>query len=130
MKKISLEEQETIITFDESSHEAFIFTYSKKWQRRLENVLKIKPSMDNGFGGREYPIDKRRIPLPKVKRKTKTLSAEAKKKLLKQFASGRQKSKDSLSASATHSAGVSKSQDMVNPINTLKDATENTGVND
>ena len=36
---LSREEQETIITFDETTADAIIFTYSKTWQQHLEKRL-------------------------------------------------------------------------------------------
>lgn len=75
---LSLYEQETIINFKKDEKLAFIFTYEKTWQRHLEKRLGLKPIMDNGHGGREYQIDKKRIPMPRAPRK---LSPEQKKAL-------------------------------------------------
>lgn len=74
---LSNEEKETIITFDESSATAIIFTYSRRWQTHLEKKLGIIPAFDNGYGGKEYHIAKSRIPLPRVPRK---LSPEQREK--------------------------------------------------
>ena len=71
-------EQETIINFNKAEDVAYIFTYDKKWQQQIEKKLGIKPSMDNGFGGKSYEVPKKRIRLPMAPRK---LSAEAKAKL-------------------------------------------------
>ncbi len=71
-------ERETIINFNETKDPAYIFTYNKTWQRHLEQRLGLKPVMDNGFSGKEYQIDKKRIPMPRAPRK---LSDSAKKKL-------------------------------------------------
>lgn len=76
--KLSNEEKETLISFDETNADAVIFTYSKKWQRQLEVKLGIKPVFNNGYGGREYHIAKNRIPLPRVPRK---LSPEQREQL-------------------------------------------------
>jgi len=63
------EERETIISFDETTALAHIFTYSKRWQKHLETRLELKPLSDNGFGGRDYEIPKSRISLPRVPKK-------------------------------------------------------------
>lgn len=74
--KLTTDEKETIINFDETSNPASIFTYNKTWQRHLEKIG-LQPIMDNGFGGKEYRIDKKRIPMPRAPKK---LSAEARAK--------------------------------------------------
>jgi len=66
---LTLYEQETIINWNKEEREAAIFTYDKAWQKHLEKRLKLKPIMDNGSGGREYLIDKKRIPMPRAPRK-------------------------------------------------------------
>ena len=73
-RKLSNYEQETIINFNKDEAIAHIFTYEKTWQQHLEKRLGLKPTMDNGFGGREYEIDKKRIKPPRVPVR---LSAEA-----------------------------------------------------
>ncbi len=75
-------EQETIINFNKAEDIAYIFTYEKTWQKHLEGRLGLKPVMDNGFGGKEYEIDKTRIKPPRAPRK---LSASAKKKLVERL---------------------------------------------
>lgn len=77
-RKLSSYEKETIINFNEAEPIAYIFTYNKAWQKHLEDKLGLKPTLDNGFGGKEYQIDKKRIKPPRAKRQ---LSAEAKAKL-------------------------------------------------
>ncbi|MFC1980428.1 hypothetical protein ACFLVS_06300 [Chloroflexota bacterium] len=72
-------EQETIINFNKGEDIAHIFTYEKTWQQLLEKKLGLKPLYDNGFGGREYEIDKKRIKPPRASRR---LSDSAKKKLV------------------------------------------------
>lgn len=62
-------ERETIITFNDQDRDAGIFTYDKEWQHHLEKRLGLKPVMRNGFGGREYHINKKRIPKPRAPRK-------------------------------------------------------------
>jgi len=61
-------EQETIINFNKEEKEASIFTYDEKWQKHLESNFGLKPIMDNGKGGKEYLIDKKRIKMPRVAR--------------------------------------------------------------
>jgi len=71
-------ERETIINFNKGEAVAHIFTYEKTWQQHLEKRLGLKPILDNGFGGKEYEIDKKRIRPPRAPIK---LSTEAKAKL-------------------------------------------------
>ncbi len=77
-RKLSSYEKETIINFNEAEPIAYIFTYNKTWQRHLEGKLGLKPTLDNGFGGRGYEIDKKRIKPPRAKRQ---LSPETRAKL-------------------------------------------------
>jgi hypothetical protein len=79
-------EQETIIAFNKDEAIAHIFTYEKTWQQHLEKRLGLKPTMDNGFGGKEYEIDKKRIRPPRAPVK---LSAETRKRLAKRLSNGR-----------------------------------------
>jgi len=81
-RRLSNYEQETIINFNKDEAIAHIFTYEKTWQQHLEKKLGLKPTMDNGFGGREYEIDKKRIRPPRAPVK---LSAEARAKLTKRM---------------------------------------------
>lgn len=78
MLYLSLEERETIILFDQKNKMGSVFTYNKRWQTHLEKKLGLKPLTKNGCGGREYEIDKKRIPLPQAPRK---ISAETKRML-------------------------------------------------
>ena len=87
-RRLTSYEQETIINFNKAEDIAYIFTYEKSWQKHLEDRLGLKPVMDNGFGGKEYIIDKKRIPMPRAPRK---LSAEVKAQRVKQLADARQK---------------------------------------
>ena len=70
MKKIVMAavEQETIIIWNRAEDSAFIFTYEPTWQKHLA-TLGCRLVSDNGCGGKEYEIDKRRIPKPRAKRK-------------------------------------------------------------
>ena len=81
-RRLSNYEQETIINFNKNEAIARIFTYEKTWQQHLEKRLGLKPTMDNGFGGKEYEIDKKRIRPPRAPVK---LSAEARAKLTKRM---------------------------------------------
>ena len=81
------EEKETIILFDETPADATIFTYNRAWQSHLEKVLGLKPVMDNGCGGKEYRIPKKRIRLPRWPRQ---VSAEQKRRLAAQLKRARQ----------------------------------------
>jgi hypothetical protein len=75
-------EQETIINFNKAEDVAHIFTYEKTWQQHLEKRLGLKPTMDNGFGGKAYEIPKKRIRPPRAPVR---LSAEARAKLSKRM---------------------------------------------
>ena len=75
-------ERETIINFNEAEDKASIFTYSRSWQKHLEGKLGLKPVMDNGYGGKEYEISKKRIRPPMAPRK---LSAEVKAKAVERL---------------------------------------------
>ena len=86
--KLTNEERETIILFDETPDEATVFTYNRRWQKHFEQRLGIKPIGNNGFGGKTYKITKNRIPLPRVPRK---MSPEQKKKLGQRLKKARQK---------------------------------------
>jgi hypothetical protein len=79
-------EQETIINFNKDEAVAHIFTYEKAWQQHLEKRLGLKPTMDNGFGGKGYEIDKKRIRPPRAPVK---LSAEARAKRAEQLRQSR-----------------------------------------
>jgi len=79
-RNLTAYEQETIISFNKGESTARIFTYEKTWQRHLEQKLHLKSVMDNGYGGKEYLIDKNRILPPRLKR---VLTAEHKQKLTK-----------------------------------------------
>lgn len=81
-ERLSNYEKETIINFNKAEDVAYIFTYEKTWQQHLEKKLGLKPTMDNGFGGKEYEIDKRRIRPPRAPVR---LSAEARARLTKRM---------------------------------------------
>jgi len=81
-ERLSNYEKETIITFNKADDIAHIFTYEKTWQKHLEKRLGLKPVMDNGFGGKDYEIEKKRIRPPRAPVR---LSAEARAKLIKRM---------------------------------------------
>jgi hypothetical protein len=81
-RALSAYEQETIISFNKAEDIAHIFTYEKTWQKHLEKRLGLKPVMDNGFGGKDYEIERRRIRPPRAPVR---LSPEARAKLIKRM---------------------------------------------
>jgi len=88
--RLSLEERETIINFNEKDDDASIFTYNKSWQKHLEKTLGLKPVWGNSSGGKEYLISKKRIRPPRVPRVVK-LSAEQRAEIGKRLAKYRKK---------------------------------------
>jgi len=87
MPVLANDEKETIISFDETPADAVIFTYNKAWQAHLENRLGLKATMDNGYGGKEYRVPKKRIRMPLVPRR---LSAEQRQELGERLKKARQ----------------------------------------
>jgi predicted mannosyl-3-phosphoglycerate phosphatase (HAD superfamily) len=85
---LSAYEQETIINFNKEESIAYIFTYEKTWQRHLERRLGLKPTINNGYGGKEYQLPKGLIPMPRAKRR---YSEQTKKKMAARLASIRGK---------------------------------------
>jgi len=83
---LALEEQETIINFNKGEKMASIFTYDKTWQQHLEKRLGLKPISNNGFGAREYLIDKKRIRPPRAPLK---LSPEQRRRTAARLQQGR-----------------------------------------
>ena len=81
-RALSAYERETIISFNRAEDIAHIFTYEKTWQKHLEKRLGLRPIMDNGFGGKDYEIEKKRIRPPRAPVK---LSPEARAKLIKRM---------------------------------------------
>lgn len=81
-RTLSAYEQETIISFNKAEDIAHIFTYEKTWQKHLERKLGLKPVMDNGFGGKEYEIEKKKVRPPRAPVR---LSSEARAKLAKRM---------------------------------------------
>jgi hypothetical protein len=117
MTRLTNEERETIITFDETPADGFVFTYNRAWQSHLEKRLGLKPVMDNGFGGKEYQIAKSRIRMPLAPRK---LSPEQRQKLGERLRRARlQKSPDSSPANVItmKSKGQMSGRDKNTPTN-------------
>jgi len=88
MRRTSLSpaEQETVINFNRSDSTAHVFTYEKTWQKHLEGRLRLKPVMVNSRGGKEYLIDKKRVPMPRAPRR---LTDRQRKELGQRLARGR-----------------------------------------
>jgi hypothetical protein len=59
-------EKETIINFNQGEKVAYIYTYEKSWQKHMEQKLKIKPSEVDGWGGKTYIVDKKKIRPPRA----------------------------------------------------------------
>ena len=75
--KLSKQEQETIINFNQGEGTAYIYTCSKAWIRHFEKVLNLKPTAIHSYA-KEYECPKAWIRKP---RKTKKLSESHKQKL-------------------------------------------------
>lgn len=112
--RLTNEEKETIITFDETPADAIVFTYSKTWQKQIEQKLGIQPTMNNGFGGREYHVPKQRIRMPQPKR---VFSSEHRRKLANKLAQGRRQ-KSIISAGNTAASGA-KTVEKTKPTKTI-----------
>ena len=95
---LSANEQETVIVFNKGDDTASVFTYEGTWQRHMETRLGLKPVMDNGFGGKEYQIDKKRIPMPKAPRTPKQLTDEQRRAIGERLARSRAKQANSAPA--------------------------------
>jgi len=113
-RRLSNYEQETIINFNKDEAIAHIFTYEKTWQQHLEKRLGLKPTMDNGFGGKGYEIDKKRIRPPRTPVK---LSAETRKRLAKRLSNGRRQK--SIVRSQNNAATVKSAKKNQNKGNTI-----------
>jgi len=79
--KLSKQEQETIINFNQAEDIAYIYTCSKSWQNYFEKKLKIKPSEIHSYA-REYECPKSWMRKPLKPRK---LSEDQKVKLSKRL---------------------------------------------
>ena len=74
LTKLTNEEKETIIRFDQTMNKASVFTYNNRWIKHLETKLKLKPIMVNEFGGKEYEVDRSRISMPRAPQAKKVLT--------------------------------------------------------
>lgn len=92
MAKPTKIEQETIINFNREEDTATIFTYSGKWQRRIEEKLGIEPDEENRYGGKTYTVPKKAIQLP-VLRAGRELTDEEKEVVAERFAAARKAKK-------------------------------------
>jgi hypothetical protein len=110
-ERLSNYEKETIITFNKAEDVAHIFTYEKTWQKHLERKLGLKPVMDNGFGGKDYEIAKKRIRPPRAPVR---LSAETRAKLTKRMKDMSQRLVVPSQTAAATTKSARKNQPMVN----------------
>ena len=76
--RLTREEQETIINFNQGEQTAHIYTCSKSWMSHLENKLGLKPTKLYGTYAREYELPKTWIRKP---RKPRKVSEERRAKL-------------------------------------------------
>ena len=75
--RLTRQEQETIINFNQAEDIAYVYTCSKAWIRHMEKVLGLKPTKVYSYA-REYELPKVWIRKP---RKTRQLSETQKQKL-------------------------------------------------
>jgi hypothetical protein len=87
-RNLTAGELETIISFNQGSNIADVFTYEKTWQKRLEQGLGLKATLINDGGGRGYQLPKSLIVMPRTKRR---YSEETKKKMAQRLAKIRRK---------------------------------------
>ena len=66
--RLSKQEQETIINFNQGEDTASIYTCSKAWMRHCEKILKLKPTTKYSYA-REYECPKAWIKFPRKPRK-------------------------------------------------------------
>jgi len=78
MRRLTKYERETIVNFNEEEEVAYIFTYRKDWQRKLES-MGYKPDFENIHKGRGYRVPKSLVIKPP--RKNKRLSQKQKENL-------------------------------------------------
>ena len=70
-KPLTRGEKETMTVHNELDDEMTFFTYRKSYQRLMEEQFDLKPTMDNGYGGKEYTMSKRWFRVPRRPRKRK-----------------------------------------------------------
>ncbi len=87
--RLTSHEKETIIVFNETNELAHVFTYNKAWQKHMEQTLGLKPTRNNGYGGKEYDIDKSRIKMPRQKRAGRVMDEKEKAAARGYLAKGR-----------------------------------------
>lgn len=75
--RLSKQEQETIINFNQAEDTAYIYTCSKSWMHHMEKVLGLKPTEIHSYA-RDYECPKAWIRKP---RKPRKLSEELKQRL-------------------------------------------------
>lgn len=78
MVRLTRQEQETIINFNEAEDTAYIYTCSKSWMRYMEEVLKLNPTKIRGSYARDYECPKTWIRKPA---KPRQLSPEQRQRL-------------------------------------------------
>ncbi|MFC2047215.1 hypothetical protein ACFLTK_02930 [Chloroflexota bacterium] len=79
--RLTREEQETIINFNQAEDKAYIYTCSKAWVTHMEKVLGLMPTKVHDYA-REYECPKAWVRKP---RKPRKLSEAQKQKLIQQL---------------------------------------------
>jgi hypothetical protein len=79
--KLTLEEKETLINFNEAEPMVNLFTYNQRWQRRLATIG-IKPIRTEGQA-KEYEFPKKWLRLPVRPRQLTPAEQERRRKSLK-----------------------------------------------
>ena len=62
--RLTRQEQETIINFNQAEQVAYIYTCSKAWMRHMEKSLGLRPTKTYGSYAREYQCPKAWIRKP------------------------------------------------------------------
>ena len=81
MVRLTREEQETVIAFDEAGPMVNVFTYNKRWQRRMAE-MGINPIRTEGQA-KEYELPKKWLRLPVKPRQLTPAERESRRKFLK-----------------------------------------------
>jgi hypothetical protein len=76
--RLTRQEQETIVNFNQAEDTAYVYTCSTSWMQHLEKTLGLKPTALHGQYAREYEFPKAWIRKP---RKPRQLSEAQKEKL-------------------------------------------------
>ena len=82
--RLTLEEQETIINFNNGEDTAHIYTCNKPLMKHMEQLLGIKPTQVYSYA-REYECPKEWIRKPRKPRKSPRLSEELKARLIERI---------------------------------------------